>query len=109
MAEEDTEYKKLPIEDRCVHKLWKARCDGYDESKKLFGQWDEKAPEWGKYLGLIKKFVIDSHAAAQEKGLEAALVFVENCAIAGKTVGEVGIIELHSRCSIIHFFSIFQR
>lgn len=88
--DEDTEYKKLPVDERCVHKLWKARLDGYDELIKLFrGIDDEKSPEWNKYLGLIKKFVIDSHAMAQERGLEATLVFVESAACAGKTVGEV--------------------
>ncbi|ETN59361.1 microtubule associated protein xmap215 [Anopheles darlingi] len=88
--EEDTEYKKLPVEERCVHKLWKARVDGYEEAAKLFRTIDdEKSPEWNKYLGLIKKFVIDSNAVAQEKGLETALVFVENAGNAGKTVGEV--------------------
>lgn len=87
---EDEEYKKLPIEDRCVHKLWKARVNGYEEVTKLFRQIDdEKSPEFAKYLGLIKKFVVDSNAMGQEKGLEAALAFVENYAHAGKTVGEV--------------------
>lgn len=90
MADDDTEYMKLPVDERCVHKLWKARVSGYEEAAKLFRAIDdEKSPEWNKYLGLIKKFVIDSHALAQEKGLEAALVFVENCGFAGKTVGEV--------------------
>lgn len=87
---EDEEYKKLPLEDRCVHKLWKARVNGYEEVTKLFRQIDdEKSPEFGKYLGLVKKFVIDSNAMGQEKGLEATLAFVENYGHAGKTVGEV--------------------
>lgn len=30
--------------------------------------------------------MIDSNAAAQEKGLEAALAFIENAAVAGKYV-----------------------
>lgn len=90
MAEEDTEYKKLPIDERCVHKLWKARVDGYEEAAKLFRTIDdEKSPEWSKFIGLIKKFVVDSNAVAQEKGLEAALLFVENCGHAGKVAGEV--------------------
>jgi cytoskeleton-associated protein 5 len=90
MTEEDTEYKKLPVDERCIHKLWKARMDGYEEAAKLFRTIDdEKSPEWNKFLGLIKKFVVDSNAIAQEKGLEAALVFVENCGHAGKVVGEV--------------------
>lgn len=50
---------------------------------------DEKSPEWNKYVGFIKKFVVDSNAAAQEKGLEATLAFVENAAVASKIVGEV--------------------
>ncbi|CAH2087902.1 unnamed protein product [Euphydryas editha] len=88
--EDENEYKKLPTEEKCVHKLWKARVAGYEEAIKLFNQIDdEKAPEWNKFLGLIKKFVTDSNAVAQEKGLEAALVFVENCGHAGKTTGEV--------------------
>ncbi|XP_053685172.1 protein mini spindles [Sabethes cyaneus] len=88
--EEDSEYKKLSVDERCVHKLWKARVDGYEEAAKLFRAIDdEKSSEWNKYLGLIKKFVVDSNAIAQEKGLEAALVFIENSGNAGKTVGEV--------------------
>ncbi|KAG1678360.1 Cytoskeleton-associated protein 5 [Nymphon striatum] len=86
--EEDTEYLKLSIEDRCQHKLWNARVNGYEEAKKLFEQVaDEKSSEFNKYLGLIKKFVIDSNAVAQEKGLDAALAFTENAAIAGKNFG----------------------
>lgn len=88
--DEDTTYTKLPVEERCVHKLWKARVDGYEEAARTFKQIDEEnSPEWNKFLGLVKKFVIDSHAMAQEKGLEATLVFVEMCGSAGKTVGEV--------------------
>ncbi|XP_030375807.1 protein mini spindles isoform X2 [Scaptodrosophila lebanonensis] len=87
---EDTEYKKLPVDERCVHKLWKARVDGYEEAAKLFRELDdEKSPEWSKYASLIKKMVVDSNALAQEKGLEAALIFVENSGLAGRTVGDV--------------------
>lgn len=87
---EDEEYKKLPVEERCVHKLWKARVNGYEEVTKLFRQIDdEKSPEFSKYLGLVKKFVTDSNAMGQEKGLEATLAYVENYAYAGKTVQEV--------------------
>lgn len=89
-TEDESEYKKLPVDERCVHKLWRARADGYDEAAKIFRTIDdEKSPEWSKFLGLIKKFVVDSNVSAQEKGLEATFVFVENCGHAGKTVGEV--------------------
>jgi len=66
--------------------LWKARISAYDEAVKLFGQLDEKDHEWNKFIEIIKKFVIDSNAIAQEKGLEATLVFVKNCATAGRLV-----------------------
>ncbi|KFM68160.1 Cytoskeleton-associated protein 5, partial [Stegodyphus mimosarum] len=42
-----------------------------------------------KYLGLLKKFVIDSNAVAQEKGLAAVLAFIENAACSSKTVNDV--------------------
>ncbi|XP_034021181.1 cytoskeleton-associated protein 5-A-like, partial [Thalassophryne amazonica] len=87
---DDSEWMKLPIDQKCEHKVWKARLNGYEEALKLFQRVeDEKSPEWGKYLGLIKTFVTDSNAVAQLKGLEAALAFIENAHIAGKTTGEV--------------------
>uniref|UniRef100_A0A9R1SCY8 Cytoskeleton associated protein 5 n=2 Tax=Cyprinus carpio TaxID=7962 RepID=A0A9R1SCY8_CYPCA len=87
---DDSEWMKLPIDQKCEHKIWKARLNGYEEALKLFQKIeDEKSPEWGKYLGLIKKFVTDSNAVAQLKGLEAALAFIENAHVAGKTTGEV--------------------
>ncbi|KAM9854380.1 cytoskeleton-associated protein 5 [Aulostomus maculatus] len=87
---DDSEWMKLPIDQKCEHKVWKARLNGYEEALKLFQRIeDEKSPEWGKYLGLIKKFVTESNAVAQLKGLEAALAFIENAYVAGKTTGEV--------------------
>ena len=57
--------------------MWKARVSGYEEAAKLFNQWDNDDPSWKKFGPNVKKFVIDSNAVAQEKGLEAALAFVE--------------------------------
>lgn len=74
MAEDESEYLKLPVDERCVHKSWKARVSGYEEAKKLFVQWDEDDANWKKYMGIIKKMVTDSNAVAQEKG-EIFLVF----------------------------------
>ncbi|XP_078077167.1 cytoskeleton-associated protein 5 [Mustelus asterias] len=89
MADE-CEWMKLPIDQKCEHKVWKARLNGYEEAAKQFQKiQDEKSPEWSKYLGLIKKFVTDSNAVAQLKGLEAALVYIENAHVAGRTTGEV--------------------
>ena len=64
--------------------LWKARLKGYEEATRLFQQLDEKDPGFNRYAPLIKKFVADSNAVAQEKGLEASLVFVENAHVAGR-------------------------
>uniref|UniRef100_A0A8D2LMZ9 Cytoskeleton associated protein 5 n=1 Tax=Varanus komodoensis TaxID=61221 RepID=A0A8D2LMZ9_VARKO len=85
---DDSEWMKLPIDQKCEHKLWKARLNGYEEALKLFQKIeDEKSPEWSKYLGLVKKFVTDSNAVAQLKGLEAALAYVENAHVAGNEFG----------------------
>ncbi|PRD24913.1 UNVERIFIED_CONTAM: Cytoskeleton-associated protein 5 [Trichonephila clavipes] len=90
MEEENNEFLKLPVEERCQHKLWKARLNGYEEAAKLFQiQDDEKSPEFQKYLGLLKKFVIDSNAIAQEKGLVAVLAYAKNAAFAPRTVNDV--------------------
>nr|XP_024218942.1 protein mini spindles [Halyomorpha halys] len=95
-AMDEDDYTKLTVEDACVHKVWKARLVGYEGAAKHFQQIeDEKSPEWNKYIGLVKKFVVDSHALCQEKGLEAVLIFVENCGNAGRTTSDVvaGIIQ----------------
>uniref|UniRef100_A0A3P9H9A6 Cytoskeleton associated protein 5 n=1 Tax=Oryzias latipes TaxID=8090 RepID=A0A3P9H9A6_ORYLA len=85
---DDSEWMKLPVDQKCEHKVWKARLNGYEEALKLFQRIeDAKSPEWGKYLGLIKKFVTDSNAVAQLKGLEAALAFVENAHVANSEFG----------------------
>ncbi|XP_061677746.1 cytoskeleton-associated protein 5 isoform X2 [Syngnathoides biaculeatus] len=87
---DDSEWMKLPIDQKCEHKVWKARLNGYEEALQLFHRIDdEKSPEWGKYLGLIKKFVTESNTVAQLKGLEAALAYVENAHVAVKTTGDV--------------------
>ena len=41
-----------------------------------------------QYNGQIKKFITDANAVAQEKGLEAALAYVENCDTASKVVSD---------------------
>ena len=47
--EDDAEaYLKLPLEERCVHKLWKARVSGYEEAIKQFPRWDGDDPNWKK-------------------------------------------------------------
>ena len=42
---------------------------------------DESHSDYGKYAGMMKKFVVESNAFAQEKAVDATLVFVENASI----------------------------
>lgn len=51
---------------------------GYEECVKHFKAIaDENSNEFSKFASLLKKFVLDSNAVAQEKGLDAVLTFVE--------------------------------
>ncbi|XP_052066786.1 cytoskeleton-associated protein 5-like [Mytilus californianus] len=87
---DDSEWLKLPAEEKCQHKTWKARLAGYEEVTKIFSQQtDPKSPEFQRYAGLMKKFVTDSNAVAQEKALDAVLAFVENAAVASRVCADV--------------------
>ncbi|XP_059161081.1 cytoskeleton-associated protein 5-like isoform X1 [Physella acuta] len=88
---DDSEWLKLPTEEKCQHKVWKARVAGYEEAVKLFNGLDEKSQEFSRYAGLLKKFVTDTNAVAQEKGLEAVYAFVENAPtnVCGRTCSDV--------------------
>ena len=72
--------------------MWKARLSGYEDLVKLFKRIDdESSNEFNKFLGMLKKFVIDNNAMAQEKGLEAVLAFLEGASssISGRFVSDV--------------------
>ncbi|KAH3877159.1 hypothetical protein DPMN_001016, partial [Dreissena polymorpha] len=87
---DDSEWNKLPTDEKVQHKVWKARLAGYEESLKLFQTIDDdKSPEFSKFAPLIRKYVVDSNAVAQEKALEAVIAFVENAAVAAKIAHEV--------------------
>ena len=45
---------------------------------------DPKSPEFNRYAGLMKKFVTDNNAVAQEKALDAVLAFIEGATVAGR-------------------------
>jgi cytoskeleton-associated protein 5 len=91
MAEQQQEdYSKLSTDDKLSHKVWKARMMGYEEVAKLFRRIDdENSPEYSPYVGLVRKFPVESNAFAQEKALEATLSFVECAASASKICTEV--------------------
>lgn len=86
---DDSEWLKLPTEEKVVHKAWKARLAGYEEALKLFSTLDEKDGQFVNYLDLLKKFVIDNNAIAQEKALDAVLAFVETAQVAKRNAGEI--------------------
>eukprot|EP00118_Oscarella_pearsei_P028343 m.1928 g.1928 ORF g.1928 m.1928 type:complete len:2015 (+) comp8067_c0_seq1:84-6128(+) len=84
------DFSKLPTEEKVVHKLWKARSEGYEEASKLFRSQDsEKSPVFQTYVGLMKKFVIEPNALTQDKSVEAAFRFVENAAVAARVCSDV--------------------
>ncbi|KAH9418886.1 hypothetical protein DERP_004212 [Dermatophagoides pteronyssinus] len=86
-SSQDQDFSKFSIEDRIQHKNWKARLSGYEELIRLFPQYEDR--EFQRYAPLVKKFVIDTNAAAQEKGLAATLAFVDYCPQAGKYVENI--------------------
>ncbi|XP_052800946.1 cytoskeleton-associated protein 5-A-like isoform X2 [Mya arenaria] len=87
---DDSEWMKLPTDEKVQHKVWKARLAGYEEAIKLFKSIDdEKSPEFSKFAPFVRKFVVDSNAVAQEKAMEATVVYVEKAAVATKVAHEV--------------------
>ncbi|TNN09737.1 Cytoskeleton-associated protein, partial [Schistosoma japonicum] len=88
MSEDD--WSKLPTLSKVQHKLWNARVAGYEEASKLFStETNGKSPVFNEYIGLMKKFVTDPHAGAQEKALDAVLTFTETAAAATKCAGDI--------------------
>lgn len=88
---EEVDFNKLSIEDRCLHKNWKARVSGYEALTQVFTFEDANSPEFNKYLSIVRKFPTDSNAAAQEKALLVVKCFIENASpsISGRIVSEV--------------------
>lgn len=85
--QEEQDFSKLPLEERIAHKNWKARASAYEELARLFPTFEDK--EFSKFSPLVKKFVVDANAAAQEKGLAAVLAYVDYCPAAGKYIEAV--------------------
>lgn len=75
---------------------WRARVSGYEGAIQLFRQLDKGDPEWNKFTSIVKKFVVDNNAVAQEKGLEATLIFVENSVTAERFAGYNFSFKFHS-------------
>ncbi|OAF69892.1 Cytoskeleton-associated protein 5 [Intoshia linei] len=88
--EEDTSWMKLSVYDKCCHKLWKARVDGYEKIFKVFDYADnDDIPEFKTYSPIIKNFVVETNPSALDKGLDAALAYITNAKIANKIAPSV--------------------
>ena len=76
----EEDFSSIPLNERIVHKNWKARVHGYEALQKLFSTTaSEDDPAFRPYLNnpdLLKKIAIDSNAVAQEKGVESLLFLV---------------------------------
>ncbi|KAI1204512.1 armadillo-type protein [Annulohypoxylon truncatum] len=88
MAEGEPDYNSLPLTDRWVHKVWKARKQAYEEAAKQFELTpDEHDPAFRPFNqdpSLWKGAVADSNVAAQSDGIAAYCAFLkfggkENC------------------------------
>ncbi|CAH8448785.1 unnamed protein product [Heterobilharzia americana] len=89
MSAED-DWSKLPTLAKVQHKLWNARVAGYEEAFQLFStETNEKSVVFNEYIGLMKKFVTDPHAVAQEKALDAVLAYIEVASAASKCAGDI--------------------
>ena len=70
--------------------LWKARLAGYEELARLFARTasedDPVFAEYARRTDTLRAMALDANAAAQEKGLEALVAFVQNGGrVAGRT------------------------
>ncbi|CDK29271.1 unnamed protein product [Kuraishia capsulata CBS 1993] len=87
--QEVPDYAALPLEERLVHKNWKARKEAYDEIKRSFElSSDENEACFKPFLHnpeSFKKFVLDINAPAQEAAM-AALVSLLKFGLSGAAI-----------------------
>ncbi|KAM0725114.1 Cytoskeleton-associated protein 5-A [Formica fusca] len=94
--DQNTECMKLPLEESCAHKSWRAHLCGYEECVKTFQCIDnEKSPEWNKYIGfkLPKDFYEKVEAKkwqVREEALEALETLVKNPKLENGDYGDYG-------------------
>lgn len=86
---QEEDFTTLPIADRLAHKNWKARVSGYTTLIKTFGNTaSDTDPAFKPYVNnvdLLKKFVTDANAVAQERGVECLVALVK---FAGETAAK---------------------
>ncbi|KAL2913583.1 hypothetical protein HK105_206885 [Polyrhizophydium stewartii] len=89
MAEGEEDFSKLALDDRLVHKSWKARQSAYDELAREFRIADPKDTAYfQRFQDNIKGMLSDSNQIALESGVAAVLEFVTvaEMAVRGKSV-----------------------
>ncbi|CAH9141710.1 unnamed protein product [Cuscuta epithymum] len=94
MSEDDKllkEAKKLPWDDRLLHKNWKVRNDANIDLASVFDSiTDPKDPRIREFGPYFKKMVADSNAPVQEKALDALISYLKVAdADAGRYAKEV--------------------
>ncbi|AQZ13566.1 STU2 (YLR045C) [Zygosaccharomyces parabailii] len=69
-ADEDTDFTRLPLNERLEHKLWKARLHGYQELNETFKKNpDSTGAEYWQLPELFGKYITDSNVVAQEQAI----------------------------------------
>lgn len=85
----EEDFSSLSIPDRLAHKNWKARVSAYESLIKSFQtSASDTDPVFKPYISnpdLLKKFVVDANAVAQEKGIECVVSFIK---FAGETAAK---------------------
>ncbi|WFD35891.1 hypothetical protein MCUN1_002759 [Malassezia cuniculi] len=90
MGDATEDFASQPLEVRLESKLWKARVSAYEELASIFARTpSEDDPAFAPFTRdpeRVRAMVLDSNAAAQEKGVEAVKAFVQyGGRMAGKT------------------------
>jgi hypothetical protein len=77
---EEKEVETGPLTQRIVSKRWDTRVLAYEELAKLMGSSAGEGAEnlqtlYNEHHGKFQKYIVDTHPGAQEKALEAFIVF----------------------------------
>lgn len=75
---DDSEWLALPIDEKLSRKEWKARAAAYDEILTLVKSCESFA-DLRDHAGTAVKWVSDTNAVAQSKGVITAAAFVLEC------------------------------
>ena len=81
MGDAAEDFASQPLEVRLESKLWKARLSAYEELTNIFSRTpssdDPAFAPFTRDAERVRAMVLDSNAAAQEKGVEATKAFVQ--------------------------------